>query len=140
MRRLAYIGLLGALACGDDLERWRDAKEQWPENAPSQYVAKSCGTGFVARFCTVSSVQDGEPLETLVQSPDGAWEAREPPEDVVMGMLEAATEDADGCDRRVDAHPTYEFPAEVYDDCGEEGYGIEITCFVEGTIDIAQCQ
>lgn len=142
MRRLAHIGLLGALACGDELDRWRDAKEQWPENAPEQYVAKSCGTGFGPRFCTVSAVRDGEPLEMLVQSPDGAWQAREPAEDVVLGMLDAATrnDEADGCDRRIEAHPTYEFPSKVYDDCGEEGSGIEITCFVEGTIDVAQCQ
>jgi len=140
MRRLAYIGLLGALACGDDLERWRDARDQWPENAPEQYVAKSCGTGFGPHFCTVSSVRDSVPLETLVQSPDGAWQAREPAEDVVLGILDAATEDSDGCDRRITAHPTYEFPQRVYDDCGEEGYGIEITCFVEGTVDVAQCQ
>jgi hypothetical protein len=129
------------LACGgEDSESAEEAILRWRESAPQQYVATSCSEGFTARFCTVSSVDSGEPVETLVQDPSGAWQPEDPAEDVVEGILSASKRSTDGCERRVEAHRTYDFPERVYFDCGEEGWGLRVTCFEAGTLELARCQ
>jgi hypothetical protein len=140
-RRMAGSWLLGALACGGEGTLGsEEALARWRESAPQQYVARSCGEGFSARSCTVTSVDSGEPVETLVQDWSGSWQPAETPVDVVEGILSASTQDTDGCKRRVESHPAYAFPERVYFDCGEEGWGLRITCFEAGTLDLARCQ
>jgi hypothetical protein len=141
-RMMAGLGSFGVLACGGaETESGLDAKQRWLDRAPQQYVAKSCSQGFVAPTCTVSSVEAGEAVETQVQDLSGAWQAEEPARDVVDEILSESTGDTgDGCERRVEPHPTYAFPAEVYFDCSEEGWGLAITCFEADTLDLARCQ
>jgi hypothetical protein len=79
-------------------------------------------------------------METLVQDSPGPWRPEQPAEDVVAEMISASTRDIDGCERRVEEHGTYAFPERVYFDCGEEGWGLRVTCFVAGTLDLARCQ
>lgn len=142
MRRLtASLGLLGALGCGGEgSESEQEAILRWRESAPQQYVAKSCSEGFTARFCTLSSVDAGEPVEAFVQDPSGEWQPEEPAEDVVEAIISASAGDTDGCERRVEGHGTYDFPERVYFDCGEEGWGLSVTCFEAGTLDLTRCK
>ncbi len=142
--RWAYLGLL-ALACGGEGADDDDdtaLKQLWRDTAPQQYVAKSCSTGFTARACTVSAVDQGQVVAAQQQlGSDGAWTDAVPPSDVVEGMLNAASGKPDrGCERRVTQHETYPIPKLVYSDCGMEGWGIELTCFVADTLELSRCQ
>lgn len=140
--RVAYLGVLAALACsGEATGDGADLKQLWLETAPRQYVAKVCSTGFTMRTCSVSAVEEGQPVAEQAQEGDGVWEDEVPPSDVVAGMLNAATREADdGCEQRVTQHELYAFPARVYTDCGEEGWGIQVSCFAADTLDLSRCR
>jgi hypothetical protein len=133
---------LAVLACGGESAGGEtDLIQLWLDTAPRQYVAKSCSTGFTQRMCAVSAVEAGPPVSTRVQVAEGGWEDVDPASDVVGMMLSDATRaERNGCQRRVTQHETYAFPSQVYWDCGEEGWGSRLTCFAEGTLDLARCQ
>lgn len=140
--RVAYLAVLAAVACGGEApDDGPDLKQLWLETAPQQYVARLCSTGFTARSCTVSAVSDGQAVAAQSRLGDGEWEDEDPPVDVVASMLNAATLEADdGCERRVTLHETHAFPSLVYTDCGQEGWGTEISCFEADTVDLGRCR
>jgi hypothetical protein len=141
--RLAYLGFLVALACGaDDADDGAELKQQWLESAPQQYVARLCSTGFSARFCSVSAVAAGVPVAEQERAPGSdVWQDAEPPSDVVESIFNFATRKADeGCTLRMTRHQMYAFPSSVYESCKEEGWGLEIQCFIADTLDLSLCQ
>lgn len=140
--RVAHVSLLAALACGAESTGGdTDLRQLWLETAPQQYVARVCSTGFIMRTCTVSAVDEGQAVATQAQLGGSAWEEVQPAVDVVEGMLNAAERDAEeGCQRRVTQHEAYAIPSLVYRDCGEEGWGIELSCFAADTLDLARCR
>lgn len=140
--RVAYLAWLAALACsGDAAPDDTDWRQRWLETAPQQYVAKVCSTGFVMRTCSVSAVDAGQAVAARSRLGDSDWEEREPPVDAMEGLLSAAERDTEeSCERRVTRHETYDFPARVYTDCGEEGWGVALACFAEGTLELTRCQ
>ena len=140
--RVAYLGLLAVLACGGDpAGEDTDWQQLWLETAPQQYVAKVCSTGFTVPSCTISAVDAGVAVAEQYQVADDPWQDEVPPSDVVAGILNAATRDPEqGCKRRVTQHETYAFPSSVYSDCGEEGWGIMVSCFVPDTLDLERCR
>jgi hypothetical protein len=141
-QQVAYVSLFAALACGaEGAEGGTDLRQQWLERAPVQYVAKSCSTGFGMRACWVSAVDAGVPVASREQLGGGEWQDEDTASDVVAGIINAATrEENDGCTRRITQHETYAFPSQVYSDCGEEGSGVRITCFVPDTLDLSLCE
>ncbi|MEY4546739.1 MAG: hypothetical protein RL685_2934 [Pseudomonadota bacterium] len=134
-----------ALACGgEDGEGGTDLKQQWLESAPLQYVARSCSAGFTIGSCSVSAVSDGVAVAQRQRKPDSEiWEDVEPPSDVIASILNVAKREevlAEGCERRVTQHEQYAFPSSVFTSCYNEGYGIQIDCFVADTLDLSLCE
>lgn len=141
-QRVACLSVF-ALACGgEDADGGPDPERQWRESAPVQYVAKACSTGFTARSCSVSAVDAGVAVAARAQLPGSeVWEDVAEPFDLITAILHRASREADdGCSLRVTPHETYAFPRSVFESCEEEGFGVEISCFVADTIDLSVCQ
>jgi hypothetical protein len=138
MSRGMACSLVFVVACGSSDPSEEELREDWQARAPERYVAKVCGTGFLPDLCRVSSVENHVPLETFGEDFDHVW-SRVEPLDPIERMLNSAGERT-SCDRRIETHPQYGFPSEVYFDCNEEGYGNEITCFVPDSLDLSACQ
>lgn len=139
MRRTFVV--LGGLACwvvacGDGVDAG-EIEREFRERAPEQYVVRSCAIGFSPRLCTVSSVQGAEPLESVVIGPQGEVTSAEPT-DPIARIIDGIA-DPDDCDVRVETDPQYRYPSEVYFDCGEEGWGERVTCFVPDSLELERC-
>lgn len=127
------------LACGGGSVDARAIRLEWQSRAPSSYVARECETGFSAPFCTASAVQSFEPIETWQRDLKGDWS----PSDSLIDPVEliiSSLEHNRGCDERATLDETYGYPASTHFDCGEEGYGYKVDCFVDDTVDVSRCR
>lgn len=139
MRRTLVVvwGLAcGVVACGDEVDAG-EIERDFRAHAPERYVVRSCGTGFARPSCTVSAVQGEEPVESVVIGVEGEVTAIEPVDPIARIIDWSA--DPDDCDVRVQTDPQHRYPAEVYFDCGDEGWGEQVTCFVPDSLELERC-
>jgi hypothetical protein len=136
---IVVLGLALAGCAGADVDA---SREQWNSNQPSEYVIEVCGTGLAPRSCRLYAVADRHIVEAREEHlGDKGWFDADPAgqPDLVLGMFRAV-EQAKSCSvRHVSFDATYGYVTDYYLDCGEEGYGQEVTCFTAGTRDLSVC-
>jgi len=122
----------------------RDAQRAlWQAKAPTTYVVKLCGYGFVAPGCSLQAVQDGRLVASESRFlPQDPWQPNETeavpdPFESLFAQLDSPP---DGCRTSYQLDPTYAYPSEVYFDCGEEGWGTRVSCFKPDTLNLDECR
>lgn len=126
----------------DGTARAQPNVEQWQARAPKRYVISICGYGASAPGCSVVAVDEGRlvsrsnrflPSDPWVPAPIG--DAQEP----VASLFDEAGRSIDGCTTSFELDPVYAYPSRIYFDCGEEGWGVQVTCFEPDTLDSSRC-
>lgn len=126
-------------ACSSDV-----ASEQarWQDKQPDTYVAELCGTGFGMHTCTRVAVQRAKVVKQSQQDDRDATQWRVVPVKDAHSPLDAAfdaEDDMSGCTLKREFDPDYGFVRKNYFDCGEEGSGTVVSCFVPNTLDLDAC-
>ena len=117
--------------------------EQWRARAPERYVISTCGTGFGIPSCSVEVVDGGRLVSRSNRFlPSEPWAAAPIDDGIepVASLFEQARRSIDGCTTSFQLDPVYAYPAQVYFDCGEEGFGVRVACFEPDTLDGSLCQ
>ena len=139
---LASLVLLhGALACKDHERLDPQAlRREWAAKAPAQYVARVCASGFIQRSCTVSAVDQLQPVETLERVLDGEWTPSVDLVDPVESLVASYASGPDGCKVTIEHDAQLGYPQRVDVECSEESYTRSIDCFIADTLDVSRCQ
>ena len=140
MRHLFQYLLGGSVllsGCGPDIDAKR---EQWEAKAPGSYVVSTCGTGFNLSAGSLYAVEDGRVLAVEQRIfPDGDWVPLPGAAEPIASLFDAADNPGD-CDLSIDFDAAYSYPTELYFDCGEEGDGERVACFVPDSVDLEACR
>jgi len=117
--------------------------EAWQARAPEQYVIRTCGYGLGPPACSIAAVDQGQLVSRSNRFlPDEPW-ATAPIDDgtdPVESLFDEAGRSIDGCTTSFELDPVYAYPSQIYFDCGEEGWGVRVTCFEPDTVDASRCQ
>jgi hypothetical protein len=134
---LAWVGM-GVSGCGAAGDPVAEHEMQWAESRPPTYVAEVCATGF-AFGCTrvavtgekVIAARRGEARDLQFVDPATIEEP--------MGRLFRAVRESRCTVKNVSFDERFGYVTEYYQDCGEEGDGEKVTCFVPASVDLAVC-
>jgi hypothetical protein len=116
---------------------------EWQARAPERYVIRTCGYGAVPPSCTVEAVDDGRLVSRSNSSLSGEPWASAPIDDgnePVAALFDQAGRSIEGCSTSFELDPIYAYPSQIYFDCGEEGWGVRVTCFEPDTLDSSRCE
>jgi hypothetical protein len=117
--------------------------EQWQARAPERYVIGTCGYGAAVPACSVEAVDEGRLVSRSSRFlPGEPWTTTPIDDDTdpVASLFEQAGRSIDGCTTSFTLDPIYAYPSQIYFDCGQEGWGVRVTCFEPDTLDASRCQ
>ena len=117
--------------------------EAWQARAPERYIISTCGIGFGIPSCSVEAVDEGRLVSRSTRFlPSEPWVTAAIDDGIepVASLFDQAGRSSDGCTTSFELDPVYAYPSQVYFDCGEEGWGVRVTCFEPDTLDSSRCQ
>ncbi|WP_441288709.1 hypothetical protein ACSRUE_43465 [Sorangium sp. KYC3313] len=130
--------------CGD--RGFDDNREKWRANRPEEYVISICGAGFEPLGCTLTAVSGDTVVAAARSQSDapssGDWTFIAEPEqaDPVEALFNDAEDAGDHCELRdVYFDDRFGYVTYYYNDCGEEGGGVQVRCFQPDTSDATRC-
>lgn len=137
---LPSLLLLSLIACTEAVDDACPAPDPtlWSEREPSSYVFQTCGTGFAPRACTVTVVEEGRVVSTHDADDSDGFSPIEPSDAPTLSDA-FGTPSCDECRIRFRLDGEWGYVESYYADCGEEGYGDDVTCFVADTLDPEAC-
>jgi hypothetical protein len=118
-------------------------RSEWQARAPERYVISTCGYGAGVPSCSVEAVDEGRLISRSNRFLPGEPWAPAPIDDgtdPVASLFDQAGRSIDGCSTSFELDPIYAYPSQIYFDCGQEGWGVRVTCFEPDTLDGSRCQ
>jgi hypothetical protein len=111
------------------------ARRDWEDKRPTQYVVKICGTGFDPPFCTLAAVNAGEVVAAEQRDLSGDWAETTLDAEPLGALFDSAK-----VARVVELDPTYGYVSSYTQvSIGESG-GRAVRCFAPDTLDLEQCR
>ena len=123
-------------ACGPDID---EKRSEWRARAPETYVVGVCSYGLGGGPCWLSAVQQGSVIAAeLKPSANQPWEPIAAPKEPIEQLFAAI--DGVDCDLDVEFDRRFSYPRDFWLNCGEEGYGETVECFVPDSIELEACR
>jgi hypothetical protein len=122
-------------ACGPDIDEKHD---EWRAKAPDTYVVGVCSHGVLGRVCSLFAVEQGLVLAAEQWRAPLGWEPIVEPTEPIEAAF--STIDETDCDLDVTFDRRFSYPRDFWLNCGEEGYGETVECFVPGNLDLEVCR
>ncbi|XXX76832.1 hypothetical protein WMF30_55200 [Sorangium sp. So ce134] len=145
MRTLGLMVMGCWLLAGCGGPEFDENRAKWRADRPEEYVISICGTGF-SGGCTLAAVSGDTVVAAAssgLRTPSaGDWTFAETPEqaDPVEALFDRAEIEGESCElTRIDFDGRFGYVAEYYRDCGEEGSGEHVACFLPDTSDATRC-